>query len=402
MASGDAGTSSRQNGGEQPRSWGLHEDTEGQGKYFYCAAVEISTWVRHLDLPPNVSPEQATDEQLWCALFDRQIREAYKLCNVCASPQEKSSNPFFVCGSCSRHCHLRCSGSCSSVVCTEVWENYAPYLRSCDSCEGKKTPSTEFVPGGMTPDQLSAQACLNRLKSVQLPHALRAKLTGVEEKLATRALPEKEANDQIAELMTEHHCPNGSHRLFQLSKSSKGGVGVFATTFVPRLTRVGIYPGYPDPLSGEQGSRGRPTPKYALAEFNAADYYNCCFPELRGCLTQFINEPGVGEQSNVAWLQERSPIIEDGRLSIVTVKDLQEGDECTLSYGPLYPRDYPYSYDAYSFHPVSEDPDDPTGVYALWYYGSRDAEAENKGYVRYDHRTDRFRPCSADGQPTPE
>jgi len=377
----------------------VNEDKDGQGDYFYCPVVELSTWTRHLDLPPGVTPESATDAQLYCALYDRQIREAYKMCQGCASPRETFSDAFYVCGTCARHCHHSCSSACSQVLCTEIWEQYAPYLRTCDVCAKRREPLNVFVPGGMTSDQLSAQAAMNRLKSVQLPHAVRDRLGALEERLVSGRVSDADAMNDVTAMMTDHYCPRGGHRLFKLAMSkSKGGIGVFAARFVPRLTRVGIYPGYPDPLSGEQGSRGRPTPKYALAEFNAADYYNASFPELKGCLTQFINEPGPDEGSNVAWLQEVSPTIEDGRLSIYTVRDLQEGEECTLSYGPLYPRDYPYSYDAYSFHPVSDDDGHQCkGVYALWYYANREAEAVCKGHVRYEEKTDTFRDCDSLG-----
>eukprot|EP01062_Namystynia_karyoxenos_P076429 TRINITY_DN7493_c0_g1_i1.p1 TRINITY_DN7493_c0_g1~~TRINITY_DN7493_c0_g1_i1.p1 ORF type:complete len:399 (+),score=75.76 TRINITY_DN7493_c0_g1_i1:90-1286(+) len=377
-------------------AWGLHDDQDGQGQYYYCQQIDLSTWVRHIDLPAGVTPEAATDEQLWCALVDRQIRDAFKMCATCASARETWEDPFFICGTCLRHCHLACSQPCSAVVCTEIWEDYAPYLRSCDVCDRKRPAAKEFVDGGPTADQLSAQAALNRLKSVQMPHQVRESLQAVEEQLGAQRITDGAAMDRICEICTDHYCPRGSHRLFKLAPSPKGGIGVFTAEDVPKLTRVGIYPGYPDPLSGEQSNRGRPTPKYALAEFNAADYYNHCFPELRGCLTQFINEPGPKEASNVAWLQEQSPVIEDGRLSIVTVRDLKAGEELHLSYGPLYPRDYPYAYDAYSFHLVEEGQGAPD-VYALWYYASRESEAECKMFCKFDQRAGIFRECNSAG-----
>ncbi|KAJ9453787.1 hypothetical protein DIPPA_26047 [Diplonema papillatum] len=366
------------------KTWSLHDDNDGQGAYFYNEALGgFSTWVRHLSLPPDVAPEDATDTHLWLALAERQIREVFRLCSTCNSPREFFSDPFFVCGTCLKHCHYKCSKTCTMVVDSKLWDTFAPYLRTCSVCLDENTPKEGFVAGGPTPDQLMARGALNRLKSVFLPHAVRRKLQGVEDQIASNRTADAAALPVVCNILRDHYCPGGMHKCFKLKAAQhKGGNGIFATSRIPALTRVGVYPGYPDPNSADQCARGRLSPKYALAEFNAADYYNVPFPELMGTITPFLNEPGEGEQSNTAWLQESSDVVEGGRLSVFTVRDIEEGEEVTLSYGPLYPRDYPYAYDAYSFHPAEDDRGNQIpNTYILWYYKSREADAEQKGWV---------------------
>eukprot|EP01064_Diplonema_japonicum_P027837 TRINITY_DN4135_c0_g1_i2.p1 TRINITY_DN4135_c0_g1~~TRINITY_DN4135_c0_g1_i2.p1 ORF type:complete len:337 (+),score=30.60 TRINITY_DN4135_c0_g1_i2:197-1207(+) len=296
--------------------------------------------------------------------------------------------PKYVCGTCLKHCHLNCSRHCTMVVDSTLWETYGPYLKTCVVCKDESAPRDGFVEGGPTDDQMSAQAALNRLKSVFLPHGTRSRLQAAETQLTNKTASDRSTLKTVSAILRDHYCPGKHHTAFQLRASHKGGHGIFATKFIPALTRVGIYPGYPDPNSADQCLRGRPSPKYALAEFNAADYYNVPFPELMETITPFLNEPGEGEQSNTAWLQETGDPIEHGRLSVITVRDIHEGEEVTLSYGPLYPRDYPYAYDAYSFHPAEEDNGDTIPeTFILWYYSSREAEAEQKGWVKYESGT---------------
>eukprot|EP01065_Artemidia_motanka_P033126 TRINITY_DN4008_c3_g1_i2.p1 TRINITY_DN4008_c3_g1~~TRINITY_DN4008_c3_g1_i2.p1 ORF type:complete len:396 (+),score=95.27 TRINITY_DN4008_c3_g1_i2:74-1261(+) len=377
------------------RMWSMHEaePTDGvDNTYWWCESIKVSTYVRHLEVQgaaDGFDPKTATDSQLFIAMADRQIRECYKLCQVCASPAESPSNPFFVCATCLRHCHHDCSSKCKEVIDSAVWPVYAPYLRTCFVCGGRvKEPGSKFADGSSTPMQLSARGAHNRLRSVALPIAVRESLSAAEA-LMEKAPEDAERNmAAVRSILRDMYCPGGAHRYWRIGRSGKGGEGVFAAERVPAFTRVGIMPGYPDPLAGEQTERGRPQPKYALSDINAADYYNVPFPEFRDCPAWCVNEPGVGEKSNCAWLQE--PVggpVEHGRLSVVTVKELQKGEEALLSYGPVYPRDYPYAYDAYSFHPQERA---PAGVYELWYYSSRESEAESKGHVRLNPATGGF------------
>ena len=268
--------------GEAKRTWTLHDDGDGQGPYFYNEALGgFSTWARHLDLPADVAPEECTDTHLWVSLAERQIREVFKMCSHCASSREHFDNAFFVCGTCLKHCHLKCSRHCTMVVDSQLWDTYGPYLRTCIVCLDEAAPKEGYVPDGPTRDQLSAQAAVNRLKSVNLPKRVRDKLQSVEDAVNKAALPEAQATDTVARIVRDHYCPGGNHGLFQIRAIPNRGNGVFATKHIPALTRVGVYPGYPDPSSAEQCKRGRPAPVYALAEFNAADYYNVPFPELK-------------------------------------------------------------------------------------------------------------------------
>jgi hypothetical protein len=164
------------------------------------------------------------------------------------------------------------------------------------------------------------------------------------------------------------------------SPSKGGGLGVFALCDIPRFSVVGVYPGYEDPLSGEQAKRGRPAPKYSLVDLNCADYFNRVFAEFDLCFTPFINEPTPSEKGNCAWIQEK--VRQNGRLSVMTVCDIKQGEELLIGYGPLYPRDYPYAYDAYAFHTV-DGYDDPA-CFALWHWANTDEkDAEFVCYVEY-------------------
>ena len=166
-----------------------------------------------------------------------------------------------------------------------------------------------------------------------------------------------------------------------------GGFGVVAVQDIPRFSVVGVYPGYDDPLSGEHAKVGRPGPKYSLVDMNCADYFNRVFGELQKCITPFINEPLPTEQSNCAWIQETTR--PEGRLSVMTVCDVKAGQELLIGYGPLYPRDYPYNYDAYAYHLVEGHSDPP--CFALWHWKSLDEkESEFVCYVGYDAETDLY------------
>eukprot|EP01062_Namystynia_karyoxenos_P063060 TRINITY_DN55887_c0_g1_i1.p1 TRINITY_DN55887_c0_g1~~TRINITY_DN55887_c0_g1_i1.p1 ORF type:complete len:423 (+),score=132.88 TRINITY_DN55887_c0_g1_i1:89-1270(+) len=368
----------------QRKQWALHEGASGEegDGFWWCEQIGMSTFCRHMDVP--CPPEEATDTQLWRALFDRQVREAFKMCQVCASPKETLENPFFVCGTCVRHCHLDCSTQCKEIAADGVWEQFAPYIRTCRVCAGEqKAPGRGLVPGGSTPYYLGPQGALSRLSSVLLPDPVRAKLDRVRADLAA-GTHEAEASARIRAVLRDYYCPNGCSSYWAI-RPSKGGEGVFATRRVPRYTRVGIMPGYPDPLCGEQTERGRPMPKYSLSEINAADYYNKPFPEYRECPAWCVNEPAPGQKSNTAWIQEASQ--EKGRMSVITVRDIEEGEEALLSYGPVYDRDYPYEYDAYSFHPRQDLGAD---VYELWYHVSRDKDPESRGLIIRNPDTDEF------------
>eukprot|EP00756_Hemistasia_phaeocysticola_P048292 Hpha_TRINITY_DN22723_c0_g1::TRINITY_DN22723_c0_g1_i1::g.34167::m.34167 len=373
------------------RAWTHHPlvGDDGQNQdYFWCGAIKLSTYVRHMDLPEGCSATEATDSQLWCALADRQIREVFKMCSACGSAIETFEDPFFVCASCLRHAHNDCSVACKETVDRGLWTSYRPYLRTCNVCAGKAVARDAFTPGALSVYQRSARGALNRIKSIPLPAKVRAKAEQIEARLPPPgAAGGEDRMTEVRHLLRDHYGAGDCAQYWRIG-SSKGGEGVFATKFVPAFTRVGVMPGYPDPLCGEQTERGRPTPKYALAEINAADYYNAPFPEFRDCPAWCVNEPGVGQKSNCAWLQEvLSPSVEEGRMTVLTVRDMEEGEEALLSYGPVYPRDYPYNYDAYSFHPSATL---PKGVYELWYYSSRDVEAASRGCIRHNPKTDLF------------
>ena len=273
---------------DSKKTWSLHDDGDGQGPYFYNEALGgFSTWARHLDLPPGLEPEDCNDTHLWLALAERQIREVYKMCSHCASSREHFSDPFYVCGTCLKHCHMKCSKQCTMVVDSQLWDTYGPYLRTCVVCLDETAPKDGFVPDGPTTDQMGSQASLNRLKSISLPHSVRSKLQSIETQVNEQRMTDAQGLSAVTHVVKDHYCPGGNTHLFQLRSIPNRGNGIFASRFIPALTRVGVYPGYPDPNSAEQCKRGRPSPIYALAEFNAADYYNVPFPELKVCTFPF-------------------------------------------------------------------------------------------------------------------
>ncbi|EPY24630.1 hypothetical protein STCU_07084 [Strigomonas culicis] len=142
-----------------------------------------------------------------------------------------------------------------------------------------------------------------------------------------------------------------------------------------------------DALSGEQAKIGRPVPKYALMDLNCADYYNDVFVEFADTFAPFINEPNESETSNCAWIQEPHRV--EGRLSIISVKDIKKDEELLIGYGPLYPRSYPFRYDAYAFHPVDGYENPP--CFALWYWPTtEEKDAEFVCYVGYKSGEDKY------------
>lgn len=181
----------------------------------------------------------------------------------------------------------------------------------------------------------------------------------VQEKIQSISLPPPVVNRinnattiaEIKDIMTNYH--NLNKGLFEVRESDKTGVGVFATRNIKAYTLIGRYPGY---LVDNTESSTKLTPKYILVRFNPADEQNKIFKEFSGTITPFLNEPSANDSPNCCWFQEESPYIEEGRYSIITVKDIIKDEECTLSYGPYYRRDYPYSKEGYVINKTGTSP----------------------------------------------
>lgn len=196
-------------------------------------------------------------------------------------------------------------------------------------------------------DSKEVQEINEKIKNISLPPPVVSRI-----KNATSV-------SEIKNIMTNYH--NLNKGLFEIRKSDKAGVGVFATKNIRAYTLIGRYPGY---LVDNTKASNDIVPKYILVRFNPANEQNKIFEEFTGTITPFLNEPSVNDSPNCCWFQEESPYIEDGRYSIITVKDIAKDEECTLSYGPYYKRDYPYSKEGYVIQKTEESPN----TYQLTHY----------------------------------
>ena len=176
----------------------------------------------------------------------------------------------------------------------------------------------------------SIEPIKRKLETVTLPPEMRERINATKTK------------DELQEVLSDYH--NRNKGLFEIRKCEKQGVGVFATQDIPAYTIIGRYPGYPvDPAH-----KFSVVPKYILVRFNPADDDNKIYHEFQGAITPFLNEPSAHESPNCSWFQEENPYIEEGRYSIITTRPIKKGEECTINYGPVYHRDYPYSKRSYS------------------------------------------------------
>jgi len=364
--------------------WSLNKDAGSGKKFWWHKSYSISVWAG--SLPLKVPEAEATDHDVWRAFIRFRIDTVYKVCGVCNGPEQDED--LKVCCYCGHNVHKT---GCSVPATPEqiAWKpanaGFEAHLAACVQCEDIKfDPPKEHKP-----EEERARRCVIRALTIadEYPMHLRTKLHRLRKEAEKKQTPE--LLRKVQETVREHFQPNDSSELVVRKQiANKGnGFGVVAAQDIPRFTVVGVYPGYDDPLSGEHAKVGRPGPKYSLVDMNCADYFNRVFGELHMCITPFINEPLPEEQANCAWIQETTR--PEGRLSVMTVKDIKAGDELLIGYGPLYPRDYPYNYDAYAYHIVDGHTDPP--CYALWRWKSLDEkESEFVCYVGYDKDTDSY------------
>ncbi|EPY35139.1 hypothetical protein AGDE_07568 [Angomonas deanei] len=283
-----------------------------------------------------------------------------------------------ICCYCGSTVHVSCSkvATKDQIIYKPANAGFENFLRVCYKCEGEK-----FTPRETPREKDNVRRAA--LRALTMKDELPADTYEAIKKIAAKAEKTPDSEDLMTELQ------NTVQTFFQPKKSltflkkasiasKAGGTGVVAAEDIPAYSIIGVYPGYPDALCGEQAKLGRPTSIYALMDLNCADYYNDVFIELQKTFTPFINEPNESERSNCAWIQEIHHV--EGRLSVISIKEVKKGEELLIGYGPLYPRSYPFHYEAYAFHPV-EGYEDPV-CFALWYWPTKDEKDAKLGELR--------------------
>ncbi|KEG10414.1 hypothetical protein DQ04_03741070 [Trypanosoma grayi] len=367
--------------------WSLNEDEESKRYFWWNNTYSISIWNSTLKLDPPY--QQLTDTDVWRAFIQFQVESVYKLCPICRQPEgNKDMKVCYCCGS-TVHCGCSNEATDAQIASKPANRGFESHLCACFSCED--VPIPEIASAVREP--CDARRASIRALSIkeEYPQCVVQELLAV---ASAAEQPHSAAEDAklIARLrrivtgffQTEASCAS----LTKAKRPEKGGgIGVVAAADIPAHTIIGVYPGYTDALSGEQAKLGRPIAKYALVDLNCADYFNVVFEELQDTFTPFINEPSESEESNCGWIQETKHV--EGRLSVMTARDTKKGEELLIGYGPMYPRSYPYRYDAFAFHKT--DSVSETTCFALWRCASVD-ENDTKFlyYVGYNETDDLY------------
>ena len=359
--------------------WSLNDDKGSKKRFWWNATYSISIWDHHLPgLTKGVSLQQLNDTDVWRAYLSYQRAAVYRQCTICGAPE--GNEDLWLCTYCGGTVHVECSDESTEEM--NIWKpankGFEPYLRCCHACNDvKDAPVRKQVK-----EEDGVRRAVRRALTIrnEYPPQLTKDLEELEAKCSSSTPQEQpmllaSLRSSVASYFQPHQSSSILRK--QPIATKAGGLGVVAHVDIPRFTVIGVYPGYEDPLSGEQVKVGRPAPKYSLVDLNCANYYNDVFTELQSAFTPFINEPNVQEKSNTAWIQE--PHRPEGRLSVMTVRDIKAGEELLIGYGPMYPRDYPHNYDAYAFHEVEEFKDPP--CFALWHWSS--VEEKDSAFVCY-------------------
>ena len=287
-----------------------------------------------------------------------------------------------ICARCAGTVHFQCSTSCEECEDANLSSTTMPssMRRICHTCVSQSVRLKTLYTGSSHSELLQIMWRLEK-NSVEYPQSVRHSLLQIKK---MRYTDQSIAIKQVQNIMYIFHHPLNTLRLQRACVKSKGGVfGVYALQSIPRYTHVGIYPGYTDIFATEQCYRGRKPPKYTLLGLNCADYNNQVFPEFESTFLPYLNEPSPGESANCAWIQEHN--VAEGRLSVLTVKNVSKGDELLVGYGPLYDRLYPFEYDSYSFHKTETM---LSGNYfVLGHSTCAEAESNVVGYVLWDAAT---------------
>ena len=374
--------------------WSLNQDKGSGNQFWWNKTYSISIWKSSMKSLDKTSLPKITDDMVWKAFLQYQAGAVYRLCAICDGPE--GNEDMKICCYCGHTVHVK---TCSNVAEAEqiAWkpsnhgfEKHLCVCFACDDVKGKPKPEIKREP------ENARRACLRALSiESEYPRPLAVKLHRLKEQICGKNVgPLSPADDakmmkKVQSAVAEYYQPNDSSDYLKREKikSKCDSWGVVAASDIPKYTVIGVYPGYEDPLSGEHAKCGRPGPKYSLVDLNCADYFNEVFAEFGMCFTPFINEPNPDQFSNTAWIQETTR--PEGRLSVMTTRDIKAGEEVLIGYGPLYPRTYPYNYDAYAYHAVEGFSDPP--CFALWHWPTlEEKDATFVAYVGYDKDTDSY------------
>ncbi|CCW70394.1 unnamed protein product [Phytomonas sp. Hart1] len=367
--------------------WSLNSTTTSEDLFWWNKTFSVSIWENTLQVIKSKHANPITDTDVWEKYIEFQINNVFKICPVCRCPE--GNEDMKICCNCGDAVHVECSvdPTPSQIASKPANIKFSKFMRACFQCY-EKDP---HLGASSRPNELDDLRRITK-RVLTLKNELPPSVYEEVLQIAQKAHP----TPNSSELMTQLKCVVQSvyqskcslSFLTKMNISSKcGGIGVIAAQDIPQFSIVGVYPGYIDTLSGEQAKLGRPYPKYALMELNCADYHNKVFIEFEETFTPFINEPNETETSNCAWIQETNQM--KGRLSIITVKKINKGEELLIGYGPIYARNYPYRYDAYAFHPV-EGYTNPY-CYVLWHWPTlQKDDAVFMSYVGYLADSDRY------------
>ena len=314
---------------ENAQRWQRCIDKASKRKYFWNKAFDHSLWEHDLETELGVKSDSLDgdhNDRIWACYARLQNSSAFLQCSVCHRPIPK-------------HGLEQCS-LCAQVVHTQCFDRTRVACRFCipKNNQWLSNPSEQSV-------QYPVQLIHNRINGLlqEFSPSLRkefAKIKISHSRDSSRA--------QLQSICTTHFQRGFSQFFIQQSRLKNNSLGAFATAPLPKYTRVAIYPGYPDILAGNQCKYGREMPKYAVDVINCADMSNMVFEEFRMTCGPYINEPCPGETANCGWILE-APLKKRRRYSILTTRDVREGEELLIGYGPEYLRDYSYTYDQYIF-----------------------------------------------------
>lgn len=367
-------------------SWSLNLDEKSGNNFWYNTTYEISVWEKHL----NVDTDQVglSDDAVWRSYIVFQLNNVFKVCSICHQPE--IDEDLKICCYCSGCVHENCSEEAlpENIIYKPGNAGFESFMRICFACADK---SSKIIKNECLEPRrsCSVQKAITRLLTLtELPpttiHELKRKLLDFQ----TPSQKTDSQMQQVKKIATDFFQSQYSLKILgKKNFPNKGGIGVVAKDNIPAFTIIGVYPGYDDFLGGEHAKIGRPTAKYSLMDLNCADYFSVVFPEFDDTFTPFINEPTPDEESNCAWIQEIDQ--RAGRLSVMSVREIKEGEELLIGYGPVYPRPYEYCYDAYAFHRVVESKN-PI-CFALWRWTStEEKDAQFVCYIAYIPETDKY------------
>lgn len=366
--------------------WSLNIDDESTKRFWWNNTYSITLWEDTLGIDKQT--ETITDGDVWSKFIGLQLECAFKICSICHAPE--GNDDMKVCCYCGNTVHESCSEHATPEQIMWKLANlpYKEHMRACLQCQAVEYK--EGKPPQSSSEHDNALRAARRALTIadEYPAATATKLRDLAKQTERKPNDAALLEELKSLVQSFFQSPQSLQFLRKERVASKGGgIGVVAAQDIPAFSIIGVYPGYLDFLSGEQAKCGRPVPKYALMEYNCANYFNEVFVELQSTFTPFINEPNVDEKSNCAWIQE--PHRKNGRLSVICVRDIHQGEELTIGYGPIYPRTYPYCYDAYACHHIEGHAAHP--CFSLWHWPTlQESDARFICYIGYSENEDRY------------